>query len=190
MNRLRLLGAMLLFGGLLGILGLLGWLRAAQGEGEIGAQAFGLFLLIALALILPLMSGGIYLLIHGDLDLDAYQQSRRMRRLRALLRQSGELRVVEAMLALELDRADLRSLLADAARSGLVEGHADWRKGRLVSSSLAQGVQPCPACQASVDLQGRGAVACPYCGADLLLSQGPDQVASARAIAPPPADRG
>jgi hypothetical protein len=186
MKQHRLLGAMLLFGGLLSILGLLGWLRAAQGEGEISAQAFGFFLLMTLALMLPLMSGGIYLLVHGDLDLDAYQQSRRTRQLRSLLRQSGELRVVDAMQALELDRADLRTLLAEAARSGLVEGYVDWHKGRLVVISLAQGVLPCPACQARLSLQGRGAVACPYCSADLLLSQGPDREASAQAIMPPP----
>jgi len=184
-RRVRLVGGMILAGGTLFVLGVLGWLQAARADGELSQHGFALGLLLCLALVLPVMAGGIWLLVEGRLDLETYRLSAQTRRLRALLRGGEPLRLGDVLASLETDRQGLRDVAALAAREGLVGGHIDWRNGRLHKGELGPGVQRCPACGGTVDVGGRGTFTCPYCESLLIVASGSEAPSQIRGIAPP-----
>ena len=185
MSRPRRLGLAILAGGCLLVLGALGWLQAALADGDLSARGYALALLLVLLPVLPVMAGGIWLVAKGEIDLAAYRLAAQARRLRRLLQADAAPRLSEVLAALDTDREGLRAVAALAATEGLLGGYVDWRAGRLHAGRLEPGQRDCPVCGGRVAIAGRGAEACPYCEALLIVGEGPLGVAAIRGIAPP-----
>lgn len=89
----------------------------------------------------------------------------------AAVHQRGRLALYDLAQQLDLSEARLREVVYAALEHGRFSGYADWRRGILFSSDaqrLREG-RACPHCGGPMDLAGRGAIACPYCGTEVLL---------------------
>ena len=161
----RSVGGVLILGGLLAGQGAVLWWRGGRASGALPAWAGLLGLGLMLALLLPLMAAGIYLLRHGGAALAGAPDRRDWSRLRPLFDADGRLSLTEAVIALGRPRSEVCGLLRAAAGRGEIRGWLDLRAGVFQLAAARPGCCPrCGAERGEVPAAGR----CQACRAEIL----------------------
>ncbi len=169
----KIVGILLIGGGLVLGLAIAGWLVSGLQDDKIDTPAaiFGLVLALGLV-ILPKVGGGAYFLVHGIREEKAIAGIQQQRTLLNAVMAQGQVSVSDLVLDLDSTREAIQKDLYDLVGKGIFSGYIDWDSGMLysVEASKLQGRQTCPNCGGKVELAGKGLVKCPYCGAEIFLS--------------------
>ena len=134
------------------------------------AAVFGIVLLFG-AVVLPLLGGGVFLLMRGRSEASELADVAQERRLLDIVKTRGTVTIEDLVLDMRTSRDAVQADLYDLVGRGLFTGYVDWDKGQLhsVDAKQLQGRQTCPNCGGAVELAGKGLIKCPYCGAEIFL---------------------
>lgn len=166
----RLVGAVLVLGGLLAGQAAVAWWRSGRANAAWPAWAGLLGLGLILALLLPLIATGIHLLRHGGRDLAEAPDRRDWQRLRPRFDADGRLSLTAAVIALQRPRGEVCVLLRAAAERGELRGWLDSQSGVCQRTEVVPG--RCPRCGATLSAPEESR-RCPSCGAEILGSLPP-----------------
>jgi hypothetical protein len=142
-----------------------GFLIAGLYEGKL--QASGL-MLGTILFVLPLLAGGVYVLIRSSQEADDIRRVKREKEILTMIEAQGKAKIPEICLNLHLDRPAVEALIRDLVGKGLFTGSINWQEGLLVSAeakSIGQG--KCPHCGGELQIAGKGFVRCPFCGSEV-----------------------
>ena len=163
----RTVGVVLIALGIL--LGMLAAVWLVSGVAEENLRRSGLMLGLAVTgvLVLPLLGGGVVLLVRGRSELGHGRDISNQKRLLNMIQTQGRISLAEAAIELDLDRDTLRSYVYDLVGKKLFSGYVNWDQGMLYSAGAARmSAGSCPNCGAKLEMAGKGVVLCPYCGTE------------------------
>lgn len=166
----RLLGIILLVVGVLIGLIAAAWLFS-NNDLETPAKILGLGITLVV-LVGPLVGTGIYLTAFGQKEAKSQAEASLQRKLLNVVQTSGEIRVNELAVELQLPPDQVKSIVYHLVGLGVFSGYINWEKGVLYSSdaSKLRAMKQCPNCGSDLELGGKGIVKCPACGTEFFLS--------------------
>ena len=170
----RVVGVLLTAAGVVLGLGIFAWLIVSSREaagGKSGGAVLGGVLALA-CIILPLLAGGIFLLLRGQAEVKDYGEVQKERAVLNMVETRGQVKISDIALETNTTREQIQKYIYDLVGKGLFTGYVDWQKGVLMAqqASELQGRTTCPNCGGALELAGKGLVKCPYCGAEIFLS--------------------
>jgi len=170
----KLVGTILIIAGLgIGLL-YVAWGILNMARPQAGLQMTGFLLGLALmfiAVVAPLVGGGIFLLVRGTQEAKEYAEIDKERRILNSVLTRGQVKVSDIALEMKLTRDQVRDYLYDLVGKGLFSGYINWKEGVLYSRDAQSMQQKCPNCGGELELAGKGVVQCPYCGTDLFIGE-------------------
>ena len=168
------MGMLLVAAGVL--IGLAGgaWLLTGIADDESGLRVSGAVFggaLLFIAVVLPLVAGGVFMYVRGGAEAAQFAEAERQRTLLGIGESAGEISIADLALQLAGTRDSVRADLYDLVSKGLFAGYVDWDRGILFArqASELRGRTTCPNCGGEVSLAGKGLVRCQYCGAEIFL---------------------
>jgi len=167
-GRSRIAGLALMATGIaLGVLAS-AWLVSGVAEESLRRSGLILGLVLVGVLVLPLMGGGVILLLRGHSEESHRSEIVNQKRLLNMIQTQGQISVAEAAIELDVDRETLRRYVYDLVGKGLFTGYINWDQGMLYSSVGADARNDsCPNCGAKLEMAGKGTLRCPYCGTEI-----------------------
>lgn len=118
-------------------------------------------------LVLPLLGGGVVLLLRGRSEISDMTDIRKQKHLLNMIQTQGRISLAEAAIELDVGRDTLKRYVYDLVGKKLFTGYVNWDQGMLYSSGAASmSAGSCPNCGAKLEMAGKGVVLCPYCGAE------------------------
>jgi DNA-directed RNA polymerase subunit RPC12/RpoP len=143
----------------------------AGGQTEtLGGLALGIGCAIVLAV--PLIGVGVFLLIRGQREAAEFAEVEKERKLLGMVQAQGQVRISDVVLELDATRDRVKGWIYDLVHKGLFAGYINWDEGTLYSRDASQlRGHNCPNCGGEVELAGKGVVQCPYCGAEIFLTE-------------------
>jgi hypothetical protein len=138
-------------------------------SGEIGGSVLGV--VISLFIAIPLIGGGIFMLIRGRAEAARQVGATRQRRILDIIKTRGQVAISDLVLDLNANSDQVRDDIHHLVGMGLLTGYVNWDKGMLYSREAAQlkGQDTCPNCGGQLTLAGKGVIVCPYCGTEIFL---------------------
>ncbi|MBI3942662.1 MAG: zinc ribbon domain-containing protein [Chloroflexi bacterium] len=166
----RVTGIILLAIGLIVALGAVVWLGSGISEGTLRGSGFALGLVIVLILVLPLVGGGIYLMVKGQSEAKEYAEIEKERKVLNMVETQGQVKVADVALELKTNRDQVKEYIYDLVGKGLFTGYINWNDGVLYAKTASEvSTTKCPNCGGVRELVGKGVVKCPYCGAEIFI---------------------
>jgi hypothetical protein len=170
----RVVGLLLIAGGL--IVGAIAaaWLGSGLADDESGLRLSGAVFggaLILIIFVLPMLAGGIFIFLRARREAAQFAHVGRQRKMLGIVEAAGQIAVPDLALQLGATRDDVRSDLYDLVSKGLFAGYVDWDKDLLYArqASELRGRETCPNCGGQLTIAGKGLIRCPYCGAEIFL---------------------
>lgn len=168
----RVVGVILIIAGVVIGVASAVWLLAGMNEGTLRGSGAALgFVLIFGVFVLPLLGGGVYLLIQGRSEAREMADIHQQQELLAIVETQGQVKISDLVLELKSTKdgvvQDIRALVG----RGLFSGYIDWQGGTLysVDASKLNGRRTCPNCGGPLEIAGKGVIKCPYCGAEIFV---------------------
>jgi hypothetical protein len=149
------------------------WVGVGYASGNYeNAAAPVLGLVLAFVVAAPLAGAGAFLLVKGRREAARFAEVEQERKLLGMVQAQGEVKVSDAALELGASRDRVKDWVYDLVNKGLFTGYINWDEGTLHSEdgSRLRG-NKCPNCSGELELAGKGVVQCPYCGAEIFLSE-------------------
>jgi ribosomal protein S27AE len=168
----KTVGSLMAGGGALLLLAVLAWGLLGKSNGDLETTGFVLLLILALIVLLPLILGGLFMIVRGQAETKELAEVDQQRKLLNLVQTRGQVSISDLVLDMQSTRDAVQHSLTELVGRGLFSGYVDWQKGMLysVEASQLQGRQTCPNCGGQLLLAGKGIIKCPYCGVEIFLS--------------------
>jgi DNA-directed RNA polymerase subunit RPC12/RpoP len=166
----RIVGLLLIIFAL--VIVLIGGLFLASGlkEGGLRVSGFLLGLAVVLILALPLLGGGVFVLIRGRSEARQFAQAAQEKKILNIVRTQGQVNISDLVLEMNLTREQVKGYIYDLVGKGLFTGYINWDDGVLYAREAAEmQTTKCPNCGGIREVVGKGIVKCPYCGSELFL---------------------
>lgn len=166
----RIVGLLLIIFAL--VIVLIGGLFLASGLKEGGLRVSGFLLGLAVVLILavPLLGGGVFVLIRGRSEARQFAQAAQEKKILNIVRTQGQVNISDLVLEMNLTREQVKGYIYDWVGKGLFTGYINWDDGVLYAREAAEmQTTKCPNCGGIREVVGKGIVKCPYCGSELFL---------------------
>lgn len=167
----RVIGVLLILGGL--VLGLIGiaWIGSSLGAGslQIGGALIGAALLAAV--ILPMWGVGIFVLVRSARETAEEAGRTELRRIIDIVQSRGQIPVSDLAIDLNTSRDQVQRRIHELVGLGIFSGYINWEDGVLYSSEAAglRDLDKCRHCGGELKLAGKGVITCPYCGTEYFL---------------------
>ena len=164
----KTVGVILIVAAIAIALGLSLWLLSGVAEENLRRSGFFLGLVMVALLDLPLLGGGIFLILKSRSETLRMAEIQQEKRLLNMIRTQGQISLAEAAIELDVSRETLRRYVYDLVGKRLFSGYVNWDEDMLYSSAAANvGSGACPNCGGQLELAGKGTVQCPYCGTEV-----------------------
>ena len=164
----RTVGTILIAAGIIIALVLVAWLVAGVAEENLTRSGLILGLAVVGVLALPLIGGGITLLLKGRSESDRMAELKNEKRLLNMIQTQGQVSLAEAAIELDVSRETLKRYLYDLVGKQLLSGYVNWDQDMLYSSTASNvGTGACPNCGGKLESAGKGVIHCPYCGTEV-----------------------
>ena len=101
---------------------------------------------LALIVLLPLILGGLYMVLRGRAETKDLAEVDKQRKLLNLVQTRGQVSISDLVLDMQSNRDAVQHSLTELVGRGLFSGYVDWQKGMLysVEASQLQGRKTCP----------------------------------------------
>jgi flavin-dependent dehydrogenase len=168
----RVIGILLLIGGL--VLGLIGvaWIGSSLADGSLGIGGALIGGALLAAVILPVWGVGIFMLVRSARESAEAAASAELRGILDIVQSRGQVPVSDLATELKLTRDDIQRRMHELVGLGIFSGYVNWDEGVLYSSEAAglRRLEKCRHCGGDLKLAGKGVITCPYCGTEYFLS--------------------
>ena len=163
----KLIGLILIAGGVIVLVGAVAWGLANMGGESPALETSGFVLLLVLAAVVafPLVGGGIFMLRQGAKEVVEAEEAARQRKILDMVKTQGEVSVDDIVI-------ELQDMIRRLVGMGVLSGYVNWEKGRLYSADAAalRDLKQCKNCGGDIKLSGKGVVSCPWCGTEYFLT--------------------
>ncbi len=174
MSSSKLLGILLLVGGVLLFVSAGAWgLTQTGGEApSLESGGFVLLLIVAGAVAFPLVALGVYMLRQGAKEEVDSAQAAKQRKVLDMVAAQGEVAINDVAIELQTDVEDIKDILHRLVGMGIFSGYINWEKGTLYSSDAShlRDLTQCKNCGGDIKLRGKGVASCPWCGTEYFLT--------------------
>ncbi len=168
----RTLGIILIIGGLVVGAIVVALMLVYRNEGSLssGAATLGIALGL-LALALPQLGFGAYLLMRGQQEAAVAETAGKQRQLLGMVKARGQVQIADLAIELRTSRDELQKMIYELVNMGLYSGYVNWAEGTLYSSQASElrQLDRCKNCSGQLELAGKGVIRCPYCGTEYFL---------------------
>ena len=146
------------------------FLVSGLAEGRLRASGFLLGLLLTLVLTLPLLGGGVFVLMRSRGEARQFAMAEQEKKVLNIVRTHGQANVADVAIEMNLTRDQIKEYVYDLVGKGLFTGYINWEEGILYAREAAEmHTTKCPNCGGVREVVGKGIVKCPYCGSELFL---------------------
>lgn len=169
----RVVGLIMVIGGVVLLLGFLVWGLSALSAAEVSGPGLALGLFLALVIIAPLIGIGFYLFRKGRQEEGEFARVAKEKTILNMVLTQGQVTVQEIIVELSEPRDQVESMIRDLVGKQLFSGAINWDKGILYSvesQQLTDG-RKCPNCGGELQFAGKGVIVCPWCGSEVFLTK-------------------
>lgn len=166
------IGMLMAIGGGMLLAGVVAWGLTGLSDDDLQLAGFILLVVVASIVLLPIILGGVFMIIKGGAETKDLAEIDQQRKLLNLVQARGQVSISDLVLDMQSTREKIQHSLTELVGRGLFSGYVDWKKGMLysVEASSLRDKKNCPNCGGQMELAGKGKITCPYCGADIFLS--------------------
>ncbi len=168
----RTMGFVLAAAGLVAgiIVGVLMFTYRREGSLSSGAAILG-FALFTAVIVLPLLGGGVYLLVRGGQEAAQMAEVKQQRKLLSVVKTQGQINIADLAVELKSSREQVQNMVYDLVGRGLYTGYINWDEGVLYSQQASQlrDLHQCKHCGGQLQLAGKGVIRCPFCDTEYFL---------------------
>ncbi|HNS38843.1 MAG: hypothetical protein LC131_10580 [Anaerolineae bacterium] len=169
----KTLGIILIIGGIIVGIIITYLMSVYRSEGSLTAGAATLGMVIGfLALVLPQLGFGAFLLLRGRQEAIDTKTATKQRQMLGIIKTRGQVYIADLAIDLHSSRDEVQSMLYELVNMGLYSGYINWKEGTLYSSEASElrNLDRCKNCGGKLELAGKGVIRCPYCGTEYFLS--------------------
>jgi hypothetical protein len=170
----KLIGIMLIIGGVLVVLAAGAWGAVNMGGESAGLEAGGFVLLLVLAAAvgLPLIAGGVFMVRQGSREEEESAEAAQLRKILDMVKSQGQVPISDVVIELQSETDTVKDMLHRLVGMGVFSGYINWEKGVLYSADAAglRELRQCKNCGGDIRLTGKGVASCPWCGTEYFLT--------------------
>lgn len=169
----RTVGAALMAGSALLLIGFLAWATTALGTGETSSGGLALAVVLAIIVCAPIFGVGFYVFRRGTVEKAEFAQVTQEKKILNMVLTQGQVTINQLIADMQLPREGIEEMIRDLVGKQLFSGAINWDKGILYSvesQSLTEG-RKCPNCGGELVFAGKGLIKCPYCGSEVFLTK-------------------
>lgn len=169
----RTVGAALMAGSALLLIGFLAWATTALGAGETSSGGLALAVVLAIIVCAPIFGVGFYVFRRGTVEKAEFAQVTQEKKILNMVLTQGQVTINQLIADMQLPREAIEDMVRDLVGKQLFSGAINWDKGILYSvesQSLTEG-RKCPNCGGELVFAGKGLIKCPYCGSEVFLTK-------------------
>ena len=131
---------------------------------------FVLGAVVSLFIAIPLVGGGIYLMMRGRAEETEMVEVSRQRKILDMVKTRGQVNISDLVFELKSTSDQVRNDIYKLVGLGLFTGYVNWKDGVLYSREASQLTgNKCPNCGGEQVFAGKGVVTCQYCGSEIFL---------------------